>query len=82
MKPQAWRADDISPKGSGLAQAGFCFADDSWYGSTPPRRLGEQPEARFTPGRANTWATFFSLAGKTKDLGECHSLWMYLRAAP
>src|SRR6266566_3751648 len=34
------------------------WSDDSGYGPTPPRRLGEQPRARFTPGRAGTWAGF------------------------
>src|SRR5436190_481076 len=51
------------------ALAAFWLADDSRYGSTPPRRLGEGPGARLTPGPASTWAAFFPLPAKNKDLG-------------
>src|SRR5438093_1218303 len=61
-------SDDISPRGSGLAQAAFWLADDSWYGRSSPRRLGGQPRAIFTPGLAKTWPRFFAPPAKNKDL--------------
>ena len=35
-----------------IAQAAFCFADDSWYGSVSPRAAAAIVTRIFIPGRA------------------------------
>src|SRR4051794_26627326 len=68
MGRQSYTADDISPKGSGIAQAAFWVGDDRRYVRGSPRAAALQPRARLTPGRASTSAPFFRGAAKNKDL--------------
>jgi hypothetical protein len=52
-----------------IAQAAFWLADDSRYGSTPPRAAGGIVLRVFILGPAGSWPRFLAVLGKNKELG-------------
>jgi hypothetical protein len=50
------------------------FADVIWYGPRSKNAAAFAGRARLTYGPANSWAGFFRLAAKTKDLRLFHDL--------